>query len=37
MNIAYLILGLIATFIIPLGLLKLAIFLSDSQNKNHKY
>jgi len=33
-NISYLILGLILTVAIPLGMLKLAIWYSDKQNKN---
>ena len=33
-NIPYLILGLIVTFAIPLGMLKLATWYSNKQNKN---
>lgn len=35
MNVIYLILGLITAFIIPIGLLKLAIIYSNYQNKKN--
>lgn len=35
-NIPYLILGIIVTAGIPLGILKLAIYFSDKNNKNGK-
>ncbi len=33
-NIPYLILGLIVTFVIPLGMLKLAMWYANKQDKN---
>ena len=36
MNILYLILGLIVTFIVPLGMLKLAIKWADKIDKKEK-
>jgi hypothetical protein len=36
MNVLYLIIGTGTAFIIPLGMLKLAIYYSDKQSKNGK-